>query len=206
MPKSDFVPRTDNDFLVWHDQFKLAAPGVGVALGLTPAELTAITGDNTALHTKFSAAANAEATAQQATGERRDARRSAEQRARLLARRMKLSPTYTAAQGSALGIEGPEDTTDLSTAKPTLSARDLAHCVIELSFNKSKSDGVNLYGQRGTEPGFTFLARDTESPYVDNRPLLVAGQPEVRQYHAVYVLADVEVGLPSDVAVVTCHP
>ena len=38
--------------------------------------------------------------------------------------------------------------------------------------------------QRQGELGFVFLAIDTASPYVDNRPLKVAGQTEWRDYRA----------------------
>ncbi len=63
---------------------------------------------------------------------------------------------------------------------------------------------------------FVFLARDTApaapksdegwSPYIDNRPLLVATKPELREYKAVYVQNDAEIGLFSDEVVVNCAP
>jgi len=40
----------------------------------------------------------------------------------------------------------------------------------------------------------------------DNRPLLAAGQPELREYKAVYVQSDKEIGLFSDEVVVNCAP
>ena len=49
-------------------------------------------------------------------------------------------------------------------------------------------------------------ARDTASPYIDNRPLLVATKPELREYKAVYVQSDAEIGLLSDEVVVNCAP
>ena len=78
--------------------------------------------------------------------------------------------------------------------------------VVELDFDKSISDGVNIYSNRGTEADFTFLARDTVQPYVDNRPLLAAGKPELREYKCVYVQSDAEIGLFSDEVVVNCAP
>jgi hypothetical protein len=36
--------------------------------------------------------------------------------------------------------------------------------------------------------------------------LLVAGKPEVRQYKAIYVRSDAEIGQASDEVVVTCQP
>jgi hypothetical protein len=50
------------------------------------------------------------------------------------------------------------------------------------------------------------LARDTSSPCVDNRPLLVAGKPEVRRYHCRYIQKDQEIGVPSEDVVVTATP
>lgn len=208
MPRNDYIPNADSTFLAWHDQFKTALAGTGAGFGLTVAEINSVNSRNTDLHTKDTAANAAVATAKQATQNRADSRVAAEEEVRKLARRIKAHKTYTAAIGQQLGIEGSEDTTDLSAAKPKLAGRALPHAVVELTFNKSKSDGVNLYSQREGENGgaWTFLARDTQSPYVDNRPLLVAGKPEVRQYKAIYVRGDAELGQASDEVVVTCQP
>jgi len=48
--------------------------------------------------------------------------------------------------------------------------------------------------------------RDTASPYVENRPLLVAGKPELREYKCVYVRDDAEIGLFSPEVVVNSAP
>src|SRR5258706_2310159 len=40
---------------------------------------------------------------------------------------------------------------------------------------------VSLKSQRGDEADSTSFARDTASPYNDNRPLLAAGKPELRE-------------------------
>ena len=78
--------------------------------------------------------------------------------------------------------------------------------VVELDFDKSISDGVNIYAQRDGDADFVFLARDTASPYIDNRLLLVATKPELREYKAIYVQSDAEIGLFSDEVVVNCAP
>ncbi len=77
--------------------------------------------------------------------------------------------------------------------------------VVELDFDKSISDGVNM-NPESFRCDFVFLARDTASPYIDNRPLLVATKPELREYKAVYVRSDAEIGLFSDEVVVNCAP
>ena len=78
--------------------------------------------------------------------------------------------------------------------------------VVELDFDKSIGEGVNIYAKRDGDADFVFLGRDTASPYIDNRPLLVATKPELREYKAVYVQNDAEIGLFSDEVVVNCAP
>ena len=85
--------------------------------------------------------------------------------------------------------------------------------VVELDFDKSISDGVNTYAKRGDEPDFTFLACRAE---VRRRraPLsglsTISSQPStiqrLREYKAVYVQSDAEIGLFSDEVVANCAP
>jgi hypothetical protein len=70
----------------------------------------------------------------------------------------------------------------------------------------SNSEGVNIYSRRDGDADFKFLARDTVPPYVDNRPMLVAGKPELREYKAVFVVGDQEVSQFSDEITVNCAP
>jgi hypothetical protein len=65
---------------------------------------------------------------------------------------------------------------------------------------------VNIYSKRGTEVGFTFLARDTQSPYIDTRPLLDPNKPEVRIYKMKFIVADQEVSDFSEDLEVNCAP
>ena len=106
------------------------------------------------------------------------------------------------------GIIGAEHTTDLTISKPTLSGTDPARRdgSVLIVWDKCLSDGVNIYSKRGDEAAFTLLDRDNDSPYTDDRPLLVAGKPELREYKAVRILADAEIGLFSDEIVVNCAP
>lgn len=206
MPKSDFIPTRDSAFLVWHDQYKTGVIAQAATVGLVAADTTAVTADNTDIHAKITASVAADASAKQATLNKQVSRETIVARVRAMARRIKAHPAYTPAIGAQLGIVGPEDTTNLTTSKPDLSGDDQTGGNVELQFNKSISDGVNIYSQRDGDAGFVFLARDTASPYVDNRPLLVAGKPEMRNYKAKYVSNDAEIGLFSNELVVTCQP
>ncbi|MDD5037615.1 MAG: hypothetical protein PHE55_23040 [Methylococcaceae bacterium] len=87
-----------------------------------------------------------------------------------------------------------------------LSATDQGGGNVMLGFSKLRTDGVNIYAFDEATGQFRFLARDTQQPYVDNRPLAVPGKPELRRYKAIYVLGDEEIGLFSDEVVVNCTP
>jgi hypothetical protein len=67
--------------------------------------------------------------------------------------------------------------------------------VVQLAFDKSVSEGVNIYAKRGTA-----------SLYVDNRPLLAAGKHELRECKAVHVVGGAEIGLFSGDVWVNCAP
>jgi hypothetical protein len=80
--------------------------------------------------------------------------------------------------------------------------------VIEIDFNLANSEGVNIYSRRDGDADFKFLARHTSPTYVDNRPLLVANKPELRECIPTPrdVVVDVEVSQFSDEITVNCAP
>ena len=130
-------------------------------------------------------------------------------RARALARRIKAHLAYTGARDvprSVLGIVGADDATDLTTSQPDITGDDRTGGQVEICFNKLTSDGVNIYSKRDGDVDFIFLARDTQTPYLDNRPLKVAGKPEIREYKAMFVVGDQEIGIFSHELVVNCAP
>ena len=95
--------------------------------------------------------------------------------------KMKLSAGYTETIGTDLGVVGSEET-DKSAPKFLIEMLQGANYQSsKLVFYKYGHMGVHIESRRGTG-AWEFLAIDTESPYVDDRPLLVAGTPEIREY------------------------
>lgn len=205
MAKQDFLPKDKPGYVQWHDTFKTGVTELGTELGATADEVTAVGTRNTELHAKRTNTEAKAAVAKQATGEEDAVIKTAQAADRTLAKKFKLSPNYTVAKGQRLGIEGSEDTSVLT--EPILTGEAKANGRVELDFPKKKSRGVNIYSKRGAETTYTFLARDTEAPYVDTRALLVAGQPEQRTYRAIYVgPGDEEVGDPGNDFTITARP
>ena len=95
--------------------------------------------------------------------------------------KMKLSAGYTETIGTDLGVVGSEET-DKSAPKFLIEIlQGASYQSSKLVFYKYGHMGVHIESRRGTG-AWEFLAIDTESPYVDDRPLLVAGTPEIREY------------------------
>lgn len=203
MAKQDFIPTRDNDYLAWDDNLVARLPGLATKYNVPTAQVTAATAANTDLHAKSTDANQKQTTAKAANGTFRTTKRTVIDSRRALARQIKGQPNYDVADGDLMGIEGPEDTTDLTNKKPTLRLRGAATAGhAEIDFDKSVSDGVRIESKRGSETAFSFLAIDSVPTYVDNRANLGTG-PETRQYRAQYILNDEPIGQVSEILTVT---
>ena len=76
---------------------------------------------------------------------------------------------------------------------------------VRLPFQKWSHQEVTIESRRGGS-NFDQLAIDTESPYLDERPLLVVTAPEVREYRARYWDKGTPNGDWTDVVKVTVSP
>ncbi len=202
MARQDYIPASDPEFQTWFQNYKAQVAALAATFNLTAGEVTAVETDFTSFQTKLNTLNTRKAEQQAAAADKTTTRGAVVGRARALANRFKAHPNFTPALGQQLDILGPEDTTDLTTAKPTLKATAINVGAVTIGFNKSVSSGVRILSKRGTEIGFSFLAIDTASPYVDTRANLAAG-PELRQYQAQYLVSDDPIGLVSDTLNVT---
>lgn len=96
--------------------------------------------------------------------------------------RIKLSTAYTDSIGQSLQIVG----TPITTAHPfpdftATVTQGAAQQQVPLNFTKFGHDGVWIESRRNAG-AWEFLAIDTVKPYTDDRPLLVPGTAETREY------------------------
>lgn len=99
---------------------------------------------------------------------------------------IKARSTYTEAIGLQLGIVGQEDATEHPLPEFTLKQERAEGCqCVKVSFKKFGRQGVVIWCRRGGG-AWEMLGIDLNTPYLDERPLLVAGQPEVREYRLQY--------------------
>lgn len=111
---------------------------------------------------------------------------------------------YTDSIGTDLGVVGPEVTEKPLKFSAILEQGPDCQCV-RLAFFKYTHTGVYIETKRGTGD-WEHLGIDTESPYMDERPLAVAGVPEIRAYRMRFWDKGVANGDWTDVATVTVSP
>ncbi|MCG3148844.1 MAG: hypothetical protein PCFJNLEI_02293 [Verrucomicrobiae bacterium] len=123
---------------------------------------------------------------------------------------IKNSPGYTETIGQDLNIIGPaasaSSASALAAPDPKLKLMDgTGQKAVLLTFKKNGHMGVTIEW-RFPNGQWQFLAVDTESPYLDDRPLQVAGTPEVREYRMRYWDKGFPNGDWSDVDSITVGP
>lgn len=119
---------------------------------------------------------------------------------------IKASNGFNDTIGTDLQIVGAEDTSEHTAPRLRVEVtQGEGSQSATLKFTKFGHMGVYIESRRGTG-AWEFLAIDTESPYVDDRPLLVAGQPEVREYRVRFWDKGTPNGDWTDVAKVTLAP
>ncbi|MCX6898213.1 MAG: hypothetical protein NT105_05885 [Verrucomicrobia bacterium] len=121
---------------------------------------------------------------------------------------IKAAPGYTEAIGQDLGIVGPASNEFVDQAMPAFKLQIVPGPVcqaVKIVFKKFGHEGVWIECQRGNGE-WQFVAVDSESPYLDERPLLVAGAPEVRKFRLRFWDKGTPNGNWTDVASVTVAP
>jgi hypothetical protein len=109
--------------------------------------------------------------------------------------------------GEDLGIIGAPVTNGQPSPVFVLKLGQGPSCqCVEVGFQKFTHEGVVIESRRGAEENFSFLANDTSRPFVDERPLLVPGQPEVRDYRLRFWDKGVANGDWSDSGSITVGP
>jgi len=97
-----------------------------------------------------------------------------------------------------LGIVGSDIANSFAGAQPALKLLLLGG-IITGKYKRGQLNGIHLECMRGTETAFTFLLTANKASFKDDRPNLIAGQAETRQYRAWFILSDEVVGVVSSV-------
>lgn len=234
MSLQPFYPTRISDQVVWHDNLATELPSQASSLHQTPAFITDLIADNKSMsYTLGLYLTGARQVGQAATASVDDARfgnsggapvvlaffplpalpagtvlRPAGALNRIFRDLaiLKLDSGYTEAMGQLLRLIGAQDNTVQAQPKITLIVEQGPTCqCVRIPFSKYQHMGIYLEG-RINGGAWEFIAVDTESPYIDARPLLVANTPEIREYRARFWDKGLPNGLWTDVARTTVSP
>ncbi len=225
MAKTDYFPRRIGDQRNWLETYRTQIVTTGPILGMAVTEVTANTDAADAIIATIDATIAAENTYKQKVEDKNlSVSTNFNGIIRAAVKRLKTSTGYTEGLGAVLGVVGSDGSFDPDTFVPTVKAKVFPG-EVKLTFVKGGADGVKIYvrnvsattGLPMPAPGnptgpettpassedFEMIAIDLHSPYVDNRPLAVAGRPEVREYYVRGILHDQVIGQNSDFVRVT---
>lgn len=229
------IPRTDNELMVWLNNFASSFAAHAEALGFDAAEVAQVRADAAMLSylvgdlvPTYRAALNTRTAykglilngpAGEVGGDPPPAPSVGAPpaavapgilpRLRRLVQRIQVAPRYTEAVGSDLGITGRDSggvSAPADAVKPKVKATALAGGGVRVEFNKAGFDGVQVESRRAGEAAWRPLGNDNYSPYVDERPPLEVGRPEVREYRLRFLERDEPVGDWSNIVTVSTTP
>ena len=201
---NEFIPRSDPQLCLWLDNYSKRIAVYGARFGLTADEITAqqrwcdelteaIKTDDQK-HKEWRAAVKVT----------REVKKSSLAAVRAMIERIKHLPGWTPSIGQAMGVvkKAPLPT-PMDTIKPKLQVVTEAGEAgpVRLKFTRRPLDGINVYMRRKGETQWQLLARATRSPFIDPTALLFPNTSEIREYRAMGVRRDKEVGQPSDIVV-----
>jgi hypothetical protein len=194
---ADFIPPGDDARKTWASTFKTKIATHGPGVGLSAAQVTAAQGKCDAIVGRIDDKAAKKQEWQSSVSAAEAGNYTDFSALRDTIAAIKTNSAYTDAIGADLGIIGPADLFDPNTYQAELRGLVLsAPGQVTVNFGKAKGkvQGVNVYSRKQGTAEWKFLARDTQSPYVDSTPLAQAGTPEIREYRIRAVIDDVEIG------------
>ncbi len=222
MSTSKFIPSSDNDKVVWLNNFATKLGTYAANVGVTAAEVTATQKDASMYQYIINLQEIYKQTLQNITGYKSLLKHAVGQqhlsavipslptlgtapasvpegifdRVSKLAVRIKASVNYTDNMGSDLGIIAPAVTFDASTLQPDIKIK-LDAGRPHLKWTKGETDALDLYVDRNDGNGFTLLGRLMRNEYIDVASLPATKVIDEWNYKGIYVIADQPIGLYS---------
>lgn len=199
----DFVPQSYANLLVWLQNLSTKFSTYGVAsLGMTAGEVTAVQGLIGDLIYKIQAVLAAQTALDSAIAgfdESYKAPVTGMPQIRSVIAMAKKAPGYTQEIGEAMEVIGSEIHVDPDTYRPDINAVVMPGHV-RIRGRKKGVQAMNIYRRLKGQSEWQLAAGNrTKFPLDDDAPLADPNTPEMREYSAIGMIANAEIGLRSDV-------
>ena len=198
--KLDYIPQSYGNLKAWlQKQIAELTAALAATIGMTTAERDAYLAGINAILTPLTAIVALMEELEEKTAVFPDILDAQLPAIRAQIKRAKTSTGCTADIQTALGWIGAEQNNDPETSRPNIDIQ-AQRGRVKISGNKPGFEAVNIYRRIKGEVQWKLIAvRKRKFPFFDEGPLAVANQPEVREYMAIGVVNDEEVGQPSEI-------
>ncbi|SRR5581483_9619517 len=196
---TDYIPQSYKNLRDWLQKQKDELPAKAATLGMTDAERDTYLNAVNCLLPVVSAIVDLmdELDAKTADFEPLLAAQSPILRAAI--KRLKTSPACTPSLAQEMEWVGDSTDVDPKTSRPTITI-EAQRGRVRIDGKKPGFEAVNLYSRIKGQMQWKLIAvRKRKFPIYDDTPLAVPGTPEVREYMAIGVVNDEEVGEPSEI-------
>lgn len=195
---NEFIPRSDPQLCQWLENYSKRIAIYGSRFGLTAEEIALQQRLCTELGEAIRTDDQKHKEWRAAVKKTREVKKSALSAVRTMIERVKHLPGWTPEIGHAMGVVKPTlAPAAMAELKPKLTA-ELFGGKVRLKFVRRPLDGINLYMRRRGEAQWQLVTHATRSPVIDPTPLFAPGISEQREYRALGVRKDQEIGQPSD--------
>lgn len=197
----DYFPSEQQEQRAWTVQFLAQLTNYSTTLGVTAAEVTALTTNGTASNSAIDNVVAKANEYESAVANRKTTLGGFTAAFRPIVRRMKSSAAYTPMIGETLGIVPENTPIDPALIKPRVTAT-VNMGFVRLRVQRGGADNVAVFCRRVGETEWRLLGRATRSVFDDTVPLHTPGVPEIREYMVQGYIGDTQVGQPSDPKIV----
>jgi hypothetical protein len=200
-----YLPRKDGDKVLWMNNLDHVVSTRGAELGLTPEESTLVITASRKISDALKKITKKEKEYNAALSYRDEVLATDGKMIGDLIATLKKRPGFNPAVGMAAGIIGSTKIQQPVEMSPQLIKVYATSTEVNVGFRKRYTDGISIYSRSaGRNKGeWEHLGYWFKSPFIDKRPALKKGVPEVRQYKARCVQKMQEIGQFSDIASVT---
>ncbi len=196
---ADFIPQSLKNLALWLQKQHDDTAGIASSIGASAAETTAQLGHVDALLPLANDIVALQEQIDQKLADLHGLSTTHLPPVRQYIKRGKTSTTYLPSVGEAMDWIGDNNEVDASTSRPILEVTALQGRV-RIEGRKPGFEAVNVYTRKKGEVAWKLLAvRKRKFPTYDETPLTTAGVPEIREYMLTGVVADEEIGQPSEI-------
>ena len=196
-----YFPTTRASLIAWIKNAIVKLPAEAAKINEPAADTAAIVDDLQSLLNAYDAAELANANARAAVASMLATEKLISRKTKSFIQRLKGNPLCTEETQKILQIAGAPAQKDMTNFTPAITAVQTGSR-IRINFKRKQMHALNIYGRLAGEINFTLLATITSSPFFDVRLLAKEGVTEMREYYAMAVQNNEEVGKPSAIVAV----